>query len=227
MLASSHSESRAVLGHRLPFPSIAARRRGGALPDVNLAAVANLLPVVLYVVVRHAAGTQIGIGVAFLALIVVFALNRRRGVMGGIALLSLIIATGASVAGILLNSDIAFLLRDPIGDFLTAGVILGSLALRRPLLGLVAREVSPRFVGGVDLQCRLFYLLTLLWAGQILATGGVRVFLFLQGLAPDSYIVWSRAASWPAGLAVIVVTGVLLVRAGRRTGSEPSQPAAA
>ena len=183
---------------------------------------ASLLPIALYVGLRAVTGPAPAIGGAFLAMLVVYLVNRHASALSGLALLTLAVATVASAIGIALNSDTAFLLRDPIGDFITVAVLLGSVIKRRPFVGLVANEVAPGVVHGLDLSGRLFSALTLLWAAQILAGGSVRLVLLAQEMSPHTYLLMSRAVSWPAAATLILLTIILVRRAIRRQPLVPT-----
>lgn len=196
--------------------SSAPNTRASASPRLNPAATLSLLPVVLYVGLRAVTGPQPAIGAAFLAMILVYRLNRQTGALSALAVLTLAVATVASAIGIALNSDAAFLLRDPVGDFITVAVLLGSIFKRRPFVGLIAHEVAPGVVHGLDLSSRLFSALTLLWAAQILASGGVRLVLITQEMSPQTYLIISRATAWPAAAAIVLLTLILIRRAIRR-----------
>ncbi len=187
--------------------------RSSAPPRLNPAAALSLLPVILYVGLRAVTGPQPAIAAAFLAMILVYRCNRNTGALSALAVLTLAVATVASAIGIALNSDAAFLLRDPVGDFITVAVLLGSIVRRRPFIGLIAHEVAPGVVRGLDLSSRLFSALTLLWAAQVLASGGVRLVLITQEMSPETYLLMSRATAWPAAAAVILVTLILVRRA--------------
>ena len=132
--------------------------------------------------------------------------------IGLLALLGLIVVGGASVVGIILDSDKAYLASDPIGDFIIALVFLGSVVVRRPLLGVIVRELFPRLATVINEQHRVFYLLSLAWAVQNVATGVVRIFL-LQELSTDGYILWSRVVSWPVGIALLLISAYFIGRA--------------
>ena len=203
------------------------RRRLEALPALNLRALTNLLPVLVYVLARQLLGTQAGIGITFATLLIVFKINRERGVLSGIAALGLVLAAFTAAAGIALNSDTAFFIRDPIGDFITATVLLASLLVRRPLVGLVVHEIWPKCAQSIDLQSRLFYLLTLLWAAQTLSIGAARIVLLLQEHSPEAYLIWSRLVSWSPAFATGTVTVLLVARAVQAHTVRSAAPKAA
>ncbi len=193
---------------RLPLAALGLEPR----PDINPAALANLLPIVLYVGVRQFAGSQLAIGVALVVLIALFVSHRHVGVLRVLAAITLAVALVSGAVGLALESDLAFLLREPIGDLLAGALLLGSLARRRPLVGLIAHEVSPLAMRGQDLRLRLFYWLTAAWLGYVLATGGFRIFLLLEDLSPEAYLLWSRALSWPVSGILLGASVVLIAR---------------
>ena len=197
-------------------PSARRRRRrlsvDSELTEFDPIAILSILPIVVFWVVRRFAETEIAIGAGFGTSLIVFTLARRRGVIGLLALLGLIVVGGASVVGIILDSDKAYLASDPIGDFIIALVFLGSVVVRRPLLGVIVRELFPRLATVINEQHRVFYLLSLAWAVQNVATGVVRIFL-LQELSTDGYILWSWVVSWPVGIALLLISAYFIGRA--------------
>jgi hypothetical protein len=50
----------------------------------------------------------------------------------------------SALAGLILADERAFLARDAASDFLIALIALGSIAFRRPLVGIVLREFAPQ-----------------------------------------------------------------------------------
>ena len=112
-------------------------------PDINSAALANFLPIILYVGVHEAAGNQAAIAAALVALLLVFRLSRERGALRILAVLSVGVAVVAGTIGMALRSDTAFLIRDPVGDFLAVAVLVGSVSLGRPIAGRKLRGLTP------------------------------------------------------------------------------------
>ena len=182
---------------------------------VNLRPVLSLLPILAYVGVRAIAGTQLAIGIALGALLASYVVGRNRGPLGGIAAFSLGLAIIGASVGMALNSDTAFLLREPAGDFAVALALLGSMILRRPIVGLVAREVAPRCVERLDLRGRLFIALTGLWVLQLLSAGAFRLYLLLQEIGPADYLLWSRVAAWSGGALAVAISVALVIGAAR------------
>ena len=157
------------------------------------------------------AETQVAVAAAVAMALVVFATNRHRGAIGLLALMAVVVVAGGGAAGIVLDSDKAFLANDVVGDLLTVGVALASVLYGRPLFGLMARELSPRLQHVLAERHRVFVLLTLVWALAKAATGSVRIVL-LDHLSASEYVLWSRVVSVPLNAAVLALGFVLIAR---------------
>lgn len=174
-----------------------------------------VVPVVVFWLVRRVASPEIAIGAGFVASLIVFLMNRKRGPTGVLAVLGIVIVGGAAIVGIVLGSEKAYLANDPAGDYLIMLIALGSIALKRPLFSLLARELSPVIERYLTPGDSVFFLTTWLLVGTNAVQGTLRV-LLLQNLTVDQYLVWSRAIGWPLGIALFVVAYVLIHRAVRR-----------
>ncbi len=174
----------------------------------------GILPIAVFWSVRQVAETPVAIGAGFAAALLVFAVNRQRGTIGYLALAGMVVVGGASLAGIVLDSDKAFLANDAVGDFVAMFAFAGSVLIGRPLLGVLVCEVFPRLSSVLGPRHPVFVRLSLLWAVQNLLTGVVRV-VMLQEFSTDEYILFSRAVSWPLGLGLFAVSSFLIARAVR------------
>lgn len=181
-------------------------------PDLSLGAFANFVPMFLYFGTRPILGTQAAIAIALVALLVLFVSDRRVGVLRFFATTTAIVATVAGAIGLALNSDSAFLMREPIGDLLAGAVLIASLVMRRPLVGLIAHEVSPRAMGGQNLRLGIFYWLTMAWLAYVLLAGSLRIFLLTEELSPETYFLLTRGVSWPIIVLLLAASAVLTAR---------------
>ena len=186
-----------------------------AMFEINPMIFLMVLPVGVFLLLREVWGTQPGIAVGLIASVIVFRLNRQRGVIGWLAVLGLVIVAAASIVGLVLDSDKAYLANDPVSDFVVGVLFLGSLAIGKPLIGLVIREMFPRVREHLGPGDRVFFWLTLIFALQNFAVGAARVAL-LQEFDAGEYVLWSRAVSWPAGFALFLLTGWAISRTIRR-----------
>ncbi len=192
------------------------QRPGPRIPPINPRFVLVILPVVVFWLVRRVASPEMAIGAGFFASLIVFFMNRQRGATGMLAVLGIIIVGGATIVGIVLGSEKAYLANDPIGDYIIMTIALGSIVFRRPLFSLFARELVPVIERFLEPRHSVFFLATWLLVVVNAVQGTARVFL-LQNLSVDQYLLWSRAISWSLNIALFAVTYVLIYRAVSRS----------
>src|SRR5918996_3567934 len=119
-----------------------------------------ILPVLVFLLVRRVAIPEIAIGAGFFTSLVVFFINRQSGRTGMLAVLGMVIVGGAAIVGIVLGSEKAYLLNDPISDYLIMTVALVSIVFSRPLFSLFARELVPTVERVLESRHSAFYLTT-------------------------------------------------------------------
>ena len=160
--------------------------------------------------------SQAAIGAGFVAAVVVFYINRQRkkGTLAWIALMGLVIVSGSAIAGLVLDSEKAYLASDPVGDGITVLVALGSVLVGKPIIGLLACEIFPRATRYLHYGDRIFIQITLMLAAKDLATGVARVFL-LDSLDTDGYLIFSRVVSWPINAVFFYLANRMIQRANR------------
>lgn len=171
-----------------------------------------VLPAVVFWLIRRAGHVELAIGAGFVTSIIVFLRTRQRGAVGALAVISIFVAGGAAIAGILVESERVYLANDPVGDVISVAIGLGSIAWRRPMFGMIATELSPRVRGRIASDHRVFYTTTWLWIAVNAAQAVLRVYM-LQELSVGEYLIWTRLISWPANAALIWVTWTLVSRA--------------
>lgn len=179
-----------------------------------------VLPAVVFWVIRRAGHVELAIAAGFVTSIIVFLRTRQRGAIGALAVISIFVAGGAAIAGIVVESERVYLANDPVGDVISVLIGLGSIALRRPMFGMIATELSPRVRGRIALDHRVFYVTTWLWIAVNAAQAVLRVFM-LQELSVGEYLIWTRVISWPANAALIWITWTLVSRAIERDRPSP------
>jgi hypothetical protein len=176
----------------------------------------SVWPVGVYWIVRSIAGTQAGVLAGFATAVYVFATSRQRsGVIATLALAGMVIVGASAIVGLVFDSDRAYLANDAARDFLMTTVALGSLVIGRPLVGVVAREMSPRLASVLDEGHRLFVYLTLGFALINLLTAAIRL-VMLQELGVGQYIVFSRVATFPINVGYFALAAYLLFQAARK-----------
>ena len=188
------------------------RQTSSRPPDFNPRVLFAVAPIVTFWAVRQLVGTQPAIGASFGVALFVFVFKRHTGTIGLLALLGIVIVAGGAVAGIVLNSDKAYLANDVVGDFVTGTVAVVSLLYGRPLFGLLARELSPRIAPVMPEHHRVFVLLTLLLVVTQLTSGSVRI-VMLEQFSTDQYLLWSRVLGWSLNGALALLAFRLIARA--------------
>ena len=182
------------------------------------------LPALVFWVIRRAGHVELAIGAGLLTSIIVFTRTRQRGAIGALAVISIFVAGGAAIAGIVVHSERVYLANDPVGDAISVVIGLGSIVLGRPMFGLIATELSPRIRGLIAVDHRVFYLTTWLWVAVNAAQAALRIYM-LQELSVGEYLIWTRVISWLLNAVLIWTTWVLVARAIRR--ESPPEAAAA
>ena len=201
---------------------------GPAQASIDPAVWWSILPVLIFWVTRQIASSQIAIGAGFAAAIVVFYLNRKRekGILAWVALAGLVIVSGSAIAGLILDSEKAYLANDPIGDGITVLVALGSVLIGKPIIGLLACEIFPRLTRYLQYGDRVFVQVTLMLAAKDLTTGIARVFL-LDSLDTDGYLIFSRVVSWPINAVFFYLAYRMIKRANREARPAANRRASA
>lgn len=185
----------------------------------------SILPVLIFWATRQIASSQVAIGAGFATAVIVFYINRKRekGILAWIALAGLVIVSGSAIAGLILDSEKAYLANDPIGDGITVLVALGSVLIGKPIIGLLACEIFPRLTRYLHYGDRVFVQITLMLAAKDLTTGVARVFL-LDSLDTDGYLIFSRVVSWPINAVFFYLAYRMIQRANREARPAAQRP---
>lgn len=180
----------------------------------------GILPVVaFYIGYQWHAYAAIGLGLA--ATVVAYYASDRKGLVGIFAVFGLVVATVAALVGIVLEDERAFLARDAAIDLLLATAGLASLLLRRPLVGLILRDMWPALRELLPLQHRAFVLATVIFVLVNIFQGSVRTWMLFGGFSVGEYLVYSRLFGWPTALIMIAIIARIVRRAARRARHAP------
>ena len=173
-----------------------AQRWGARPPALDLRVLEAGIPVVVFLVAERVLPVRLAIALSFLSALAVFARHRGRGTIRFLNLLGFAVVALSAAAGLLLDSGKAFAAQNLVSDVLVAAVGLGSIVWRRPLVGLVARELFPGLRSAMPVDHPAFVLLTYLNSLLNLLTAGVRAYLLGQ-LDVTEYVIVSRVAGLP------------------------------
>jgi intracellular septation protein A len=201
---------------------------------VSPRAILGVTPILVFALLREVVGTEAAVIGGFAASVIALGLNWQHGrAISGLVLLSVAVITVCTASALIVGDERLFLANDPIVDFIMATVFLGSVALRRPLIGPVAHEVAPRLGPVLDPRHRAFYIATLFVAAMNLLQGGTR-FTLLATLDIREYIVFGMATQWSFGLVMVLACAWFIGRAAMARGlrvkdlfstaAEPARP---
>ena len=185
----------------------------------------SLLPLVVFLVLNSfwpedLWRTQVAIVASFAASTWVFAKNHDSGVIRFITVLGFVVVAGSAVVGLAAHSAKAFAAQNIYSDFLVAAVCLGSIAIGKPLVGAVAREIIPALRTLMEPGHRLFVILTLVFMTYNIGTGIFRIFL-LGEFSANEYVIVSRVTS-PISLVFFLACYFTIKRAAGLSMQKPA-----
>ena len=154
-------------------------------------------PALIFLISHQFASTPTSILISFSVSALVFARNSGHGIIRALSVLSFSIVAVSAVTGILLRSDGAFVAQNVVGDFSIALVSVGSVIIRRPLIGAISRDMAPGIQPVMSIGHPVFVQLTLVSAAMSVASGIARIAM-LAIFGTDLYVIVSRVALWPS-----------------------------
>lgn len=181
---------------------------------INFRILLGGLPVAVFYVLTRFAPAWVAISGGFLASVFVFRVARTNGLIRLLTAFGLAIVAVSALVGIIWESEKAYLAAGPAADFLWPLLHAASIAVRRPLVGAVAREMVPWLTGSIPANDRLFVGLSAMWGSLDLVRGFVLIW-FLQNMSVGEYIVYSRLFNWPINITLLVITVLLIARRAR------------
>lgn len=158
------------------------------------------------------------VGGGFVATGLVYWYTRKDRLLGTISLIGFVVVSFSALLGIAWQNEKAYLAAGPISDFLMVSILIGSMAVRQPLVGSLACELFPGISGNLPRNARTFFGLSLLWAAFNLLQGTTRWYM-LANMSPGDYTVWTKVLNYPVSAVLFVVTAWVIVRAAREVDS--------
>jgi hypothetical protein len=175
----------------------------------------GFLPSIVFLVANRLGPTQVAIALSFAAAVWVFARNRSSGVIRLLGSVGFLIVAFSAVLGLALDSDRAFVAQNIFADIVFTGLFAGSVWIRRPLIGAIARELVPGIGPVMRIDLPVFVWLSLLNAA-INAVSAVARYFMIESLSVDAYVILSRAVFIPVNIAFIVLCYVSVTRTAIR-----------
>lgn len=178
----------------------------------------TLLPVLIFLGLTRFVPAWAAITGGFAATTIVFVLTRRERLIGGLALFGFCVVAVSALLGITWSSEKAYLASGPITDFLWVPLFLVSVAIRKPLVGGISRELVPAIAGRLPLAHPIYAWLSVAWA-VFDALHGIATSVLLSELSVAQYIIWSRLVLSPFSGLLFVISAFLIYRRARRHGA--------
>jgi intracellular septation protein A len=181
---------------------------------------ATLIPTILFYLGLATLGLRWGLAAALTWSWI--AVGRRLVGRQRIPALVLLTCLGITVRTLVLvfsNSAFVFFLQPILGTMLTAGVMLGSIALGRPLIGRFAQDFCPMAaeVGDRPAVIRLFRRLTYLWAAVNILTAVVNLTL-LATVPVEVFVGTKTVSAWVFSCTGVALTVSAAVGTARKEG---------
>jgi intracellular septation protein A len=161
-------------------------------------------PLLAFFVGWKLAGLTVGIAAAVVVGLLLYGYERRRGRPGLVVRLALGLVFVRAGVGLITGSTNAYLGQEIAIDCLLSAIFLGSVAIRRPVTELFAREIYPvpDSVRESSEYRGMFGLIGIVWGAYFLLRGAVRLAAF-ETLSKDAYIAVVAASDVPFLLAVL------------------------
>jgi intracellular septation protein A len=180
------------------------------------------LPILVFWIANNAGPTEVALVLAFVTAVAVVVRNKQSGVIRMLSILSFVIVAAAAVAGLILDNDKAFAAQNIVSDFAMAAIGLGSIAVARPIIGVISRELVPGLRPILPVTDRTFVILTVAFVVLNLFQAIVRIYM-LDAMSTNTYIIVSRVFALPLNIAFF---GLAWYMVSRRVGdaTTPSPP---
>jgi hypothetical protein len=156
----------------------------------------SALPAVVFLVANSLGPPQLAIVLSFVTSAAVFVRHRGSGTIQLLAAFSFAIVSVSAVVGLVFGSTKAFVAQNAVTDFVIAAAYAVSVVARRPLIGLIARELVPSIRDVIGVSHSVFVQLSIVAAVLNAAEGVARLFL-LEALSANQYVIVSRVAFIP------------------------------
>jgi hypothetical protein len=173
-------------------------RQGASIGLIRLdpRALEGAYPALAFLVANSLWSTQLAIAISFVTALVVFVRNRQRGVIGILGGLSFVIVSISAIVGLIWDSGTVFVAQNLIADFVFAGVYAVSIAIGRPLIGVIVREVVPAIKPVLQVNHPVFVQLSLVALAMNGVEGVARLWM-IDVLSTNWYVVISRVVFIP------------------------------
>jgi ubiquinone biosynthesis protein len=203
LAAEVDAERAAGAGNPADAPTLAssAKRFG---PELVRSA---LIPMVLFVALDRRLGLGAAIAGVTAWTVGLTIVQKLRGKGSALAWITLFFVVVRGAIGLVSGSGVLYFLPDILNNFVYGGALALTVAVRKPAIGFVARLFYP-FPPAARRHPtfrRVFSRLTLLWAGWLLGSGMLWLWLVLT-VDPSTFLVAKRLISIPVMAALFLIS---------------------
>ena len=184
-------------------------RKLESFPQIDPVVLLGFAPVALYLLFDNFVSVRAAIAASVVSAVIVFAVQRRLRpkvrIVFLISMLGLSLMILFGILGLIWDDGSLFWTSDPVDDFVTSAIFLGSVLIGRPIVGPFVRELFPQLADRLPGEHRVWRTITIVWGLKMLATGFLRLWL-LDEIETDTYV-WIRTLiAWPINLALFLWT---------------------
>ena len=128
------------------------------------------------------------------------------------------IVTISAVVGMLMNNAKAYVSESITTDLMHVIIFTTSIIVRKPLVGLIAREALPLVRNTLPVMHKIFVSLTATFIAINLLTAIARIFL-LENVTATTYVLINTPSSFIISGLYLATSGYLIVRAAKKENS--------
>lgn len=176
---------------------------------VNLRILQGMAPMLVFWGTSQVGPGWLAIALSMATGAFVFFHNKEYGATRALSAISFVIAASSAVAGIALQSEKTFVAQNIFGDLVFIFIAMGSIAIGKPIAGVIVREMFPTLRPHIPTNDTIFVALTLVVIVANAMQGGMRLWM-LEEMSASDYVVASRVAGLPFNLVYLLVAWGLI-----------------
>jgi|TARA_B110000263_G_C15286928_1_gene501300 hypothetical protein len=173
------------------------------------------IPMAIFVILNWQTSEWIAILGSFIATAIAFYLNKQNGVIKMLTVMGFTIITISAVVGMLMNNAKAYVSESITTDLMHVIIFTTSIIVRKPLVGLIAREALPLVRNTLPVMHRIFVSLTVTFIAINLLTAITRIFL-LGNASATTFVLINTPSSFIISGLYLATSGYFIVRAAKK-----------
>ena len=173
------------------------------------------IPMAIFVILNWQTSEWIAILGSFIATAIAFYLNKQNGVIKMLNVMGFAIVTISAVVGMLMNNAKAYVSESITTDLMHVIIFTTSIIVRKPLVGLIAREALPLVRNTLPVMHKIFVYLTATFIAINMLTAIARI-LLLENVSATTYVLINTPSSFIISGLYLATSGYLIVRAAKK-----------